>query len=189
MSGPPSPIRKCSVHFYNHYSYTNLSRHNTLMNFYIFLSPAFTSFQVCHKCKELVQEVDPPPIAHLHSHTLKPEPQEVVLRSIMSGQINYSPFEKCTFFSSPLVPSFPSTVFILGPPERNSQGDKKLLPALSQTDLRSDSTWDVAAVVTQAPKFQEIFSCVVPWRLAVSCPQYPHNAFVEFPKWMKSRFI
>lgn len=55
--------------------------------------------------QELVQEVDPPPIAHLHSHALKPEPQEVVLRSIMSGQINYSPFEKCTFLSSPIFPS------------------------------------------------------------------------------------
>lgn len=52
--------------------------------------------------------MDPPPLAHLHSHTLKPELQEVVLRSIMSGQTNYSPFEKCTFFSSPIFSSSPS---------------------------------------------------------------------------------
>ena len=30
---------------------------------------------------------------------------------------------------------------------------------------------------------------VFPQDLWYSCPQYPHNTFVEFPKWMKSRFI
>lgn len=42
--------------------------------------------------KNTAQEVGPPPMAHLHSRTVKPEPQEVVLHSILSGQTNYSPF-------------------------------------------------------------------------------------------------
>lgn len=53
---------------------------------------------------------DPPPIAHLR--TLKPELQEVVLLSIMSGQTNYSPFEKCTFFSPLILSSSPCTPFL-----------------------------------------------------------------------------
>lgn len=167
-----------------------------------FTKSCFTasSFQLCHNSKgpknqELVQEVDPPPTAHLHSHTVKPEPQEVVLRSIMSGQINYSPSEKCTFFSSPIFPSsllvFFSAfiVFISGPPERNSQGDKKLC-YLRYLKMSCVQTQNELLLRLHRPQNSGKYSpAVFPEDLRYSCPQYPHNAFVEFPKWMKSRFI
>lgn len=136
--------------------------------------------------QELVQEVDPPPIAHLHSHTLKPEPQEVVLRSIISGQTNYSPFEKCTFFSSPIFfppPPLPPCRLLSiycfhfrSSREEQSRRQKALLPALSQNELHSGSK-RAAAAVAQAPKFREIFSCGVPWRLVVFLPTVSPQRF------------
>lgn len=143
---------------------------------------AFTasSFQVCHKSgapkiRSWSGKWTLPP-QHIYTHThLKPEPQEVALRSILSGQTNYSPFEKMHLFPLSYIYPPPSSallsllvffssfiVFISDPLERNSEGDKKaLLPALSQNELHSDSK-GAAAAVTQPPKFREIFSCGVP---------------------------
>lgn len=106
------------------------------------------------------------------THRLKPELQEVVLRSITSGNTNYSPFEKCTFFPHLPYISPPSPLpscrllsiycFHFGSPGGMQSGRQKaLLPALSQNELRSDSK-RAAAAVAQAPKFREIFSCGVP---------------------------
>lgn len=122
------------------------------------------------KIRSLCRKWTLPP-AHLHSDTLKPEPQEVVLRSILSGQTNYSPFEKCTFFSTLIFsssPLFPACLLLCfycfhcgSSREEQSRRQKALLPALSQNELHSDSK-RAAAAVAQAPKFREIFSCGVP---------------------------
>lgn len=124
-----------------------------------------------------------------HTHTLKPEPQEVVLCSISSGQTNYSPFEKCTFFyslpmyvsSSTSAPSLSSPRPIYCFPSKSSREarsgrQKGSLPALSQNELHSEPK-RAAAVVAQAPKFREIFSCGVPSRLVVFLPTVSPQRF------------
>lgn len=127
-----------------------------------------------------------PPRAHLHSHTLKPEPQEVVLRSILSGQTNYSPFEKCTFSSFPIfsllhlcslpVFSSPFIVFIAGPPERSSQGDRKLcyLRYLKMNCIRSQN--ELLLWLHRPQNSRKYSPAVFPQEVWYSCPQYPHNA-------------
>lgn len=172
--------------------HANLFGHYSLAYFYISLS--LFSLHLLSKFatnlrppnQEFLQEVDPPPRAHLHSDTLKPEPQEVVLRSILSEQTNYSPFEKCTFFSSPIFSSSPllpacrllSIYCFLFRSSREAQSrrQKALLPVLSQNGLHSDSK-RAAAVVAQAPKFREIFSCGVPSRPVVFLPTVSPQRF------------
>lgn len=147
-----------------------------------------------------MQEVGPPPIAHLHSHTVKPEPQEVVLLSILSGQTNYSPFlKKRHLSSSPIYLSSPPRhpaclllviyCFPFSSPETNSHGDRK--PGyLCYLRLSCIQTLNELPLWLHRPQNSGKYSPVVfPQDLWYSCPQYPHNAFVEFPKWMKSRFI
>lgn len=137
--------------------------------------------------KNTVQEVGPPPISHLHSHTVKPEPQEVVLHSILSGQTNYSPFWKMhlsfspMYFPSPSAPCLSSSrhlLFSLRFSRENGHADPRTagLPVLSQAELRSDPKW-AAVVAAQAPKFREIFSCGVPSRPVVFLPTLSPERF------------
>lgn len=136
-----------------------------------------------------------------HTHTLKPEPQEVVLCSISSGQTNYSPFEKCTFFT-PFLCTFPPPpphppclllapfiVFLQSPPERHGQGDRKVpyLRYLKMSCIHNRN--ELPLWLHRPPNSGKYSPAVFPQDLWYSCPQYPHNAFAEFPKWMKSRII
>lgn len=166
----------------SHYSYMWIS---TAISWFICIFSCFRCFFFQAK-RPLKSEVGAGSGPSPHStFTLKPEPQEVVLRSILSGQTNYSPFEKCTFLSSPTFPSSPAL-----PPRlllhmncfRSSREEQwrrrsALLPALSQHELRSDSSRAAAAAVAQAPKFLELFSCGVPWRLVVFLPKVSPQRF------------
>lgn len=149
--------------------------------------------------KNTAQEVGPPPVAHLHSHTVKPELQERVLHSILSGQTNYSPFWKMHLssssmeFSSPALhqacPPLSIYCFPFGSPERNGHGDREL-GYLCYLRLSRIQALNELPLWLHRPQNSGKYSPVVfPQDLWYSCPQYPHNAFVEFPKWMKSRFI
>lgn len=147
-----------------------------------------------------MQEVGPPPIAHLHSHTAKPEPQEVVLHSILSGQTNYSPFLKKGTFP-PLLYIFPPhrytllvffSSFIVFPSvlQRRTVTETESRGYLCYLRLSCIQTLNELPLWLHRPQNSGKYSPVVfPQDLWYSCPQYPHNAFVEFPKWMKSRFI
>lgn len=132
----------------------------------------------------------PHPAPAARSRRLKPEPQEVVLRSILSGQTNYSPFDKRAlfiyfFFVLPSYMSFLAPlphrprphrrllasfiVLILAPLGQRQKGS---LPALSQTESHSEAK-RAAAAVAQPPPPQnsgKYSSCGVPSRLVVFLP-------------------
>lgn len=139
-----------------------------------------------------------PPPAHLRSRRVKPEPQEVVLHSILSRQTNYSPLKKAPFLLSSIFPSpalHPACLLLViycfpfGSPETNGHGDRKL-DYLCYLRLSCIQTLSELPLWPHRPQNSGKYSPVVfPQGLRYSCPQYPHNAFVEFPKWMKSRFI
>lgn len=143
------------------------------------------------------------------SARLKPELQEVVLCSILSGRTNYSPPDQCAllfciffrlptdmnFFDPPLpTPAPPSSRLISCCDSSSSGGRQKgSLPALSQNDSHSEAKGAAAALAQptpRPPKFREnIPPAVFPQDLWYSCPQYPHLAAAEFPQRMKSRII
>lgn len=133
------------------------------------------------------------------THTVKPELQEVVLHSILSGQTNYSPFWKMHLSSSSIYFSSPPLhqpclllliyCFPCGSPERNGHGDGEL-GYLCYLRLSRIQALNELPLWLHRPQNSGKYSPVVfPQDLWYSCPQYPQNAFVEFPKWMKSRFI
>lgn len=182
------------VDFYLHYSYMQISTANINWFIFIFYKVLLWSPQN----QELEQEVDPPPIAHLYSDTCwNLSHRKWSCAASCEGQTNYSPFEKCTFFLLSYIFLLPSsTVFfspfivvISGPPERNSQGDKKLcyLRYLKMSCIQTQN--ELLLWLHRLQNSRKYSPAVFPEDLWYSCPQYPHNAFVEFPKWMKSRFI
>lgn len=85
------------------------------------------------------------------------------------------------FFSSFIV-------LLSGPLERNSQVDGELY-YLCYLRMRCIQALNELPLWLHRPRNSGKYSPVVfPQDLWYFCPLYPHNAFVEFPKWMKSRF-
>lgn len=85
--------------------------------------------------------------------TLKPEPQEVVLRSILSGQTNYSPFEKCTFLSSPTFPSSACT------PSSSSSPHELFLFQVLQRGTVEETQRSATCVISKWAAFRLESSC------------------------------
>lgn len=121
------------------------------------------------------------------THTVKPELQEVVLHSILSGQTNYSPFWKMHLSSSSIYFSSPPLhqpclllliyCFPCGSPERNGHRDGELgYLCYLRLSRHSGPKW-AAVVAAQAPKFREIFSCGVPSRPVVFLPTVSPKRF------------
>lgn len=140
--------------------------------------------------------MDPPPTAHLHwnlSHRKWSCAASCQGRQIIHHLKN-APFSPLLHFPPPLrsLLVFFSIwiVFVSGPPERNSDGDAALcylrylkiscvqtrVELLPLRSLRLLNSWNYSPAV-------------FPEDLWYSCPKYHHNAFVEFPKWMKCGFI
>ena len=81
-------------------------------------------------------------------------------------------------------------VFVSGPPERNSGGDTALCYLCYLKVSCVQTRVELLPLRSLRPLNSGNYSpAVFPEDLWYSCPQYPHNTFVEFPKWMKSRFI
>lgn len=137
------------------------------------LSEAPQKMRACRKWAPPSPTLTPLPAPAAHSRRLKPEPQEVVLRSILSGQTNYSPFDKrallfiCFFIRTPFLYEFPCPPLPSRPiccfDSGSSGGRDRKAPYLRylQSELHSGAKRAAAAVAQTPPpkkkKFREIF--------------------------------
>lgn len=165
-------------------------------NILLFL-PSITFAQIqSPKNHELRQEVEPsppPPCSRLHSHSVKPELQEVGLGCIMSGDTNYSLFI-FLFQYIFLLPRPFSFIYCLDfkPLREEWSGEIERFSTcvISKTELHLSfmkMKWNEQSLWLNSPPNSGKY--LHPEDLRYSCSQYPCNTSIEFPKRTQSRFI
>lgn len=161
-------------------------------------------FQVCHlseapqKMRTCRKWALPPP-AHSHAETWATGSGPV--QHLFWPDKLFTVWKMHLFYSLPMYvssstsapsPSSPRPIYCF--PSKSSRearpGRQKKVPYLRYLKMSCiQSRNELPLWLHRPPNSGKYSPAVFPQDLWYSCPQYPHNAFAEFPKWMKSRII